>query len=118
MGSYILHGSPLTVSRIYQLEKNIHRPSTSGQDAESSPLIGDNIDPDQVFTRALDVELEKISSFYQLKELEIYGEVGEFLKDEEAYKEESHDAQEGIENGRPTNYRQAAPRQYTPQLHI
>jgi phosphate transporter len=100
--SCIVHSSPLTASRIYQLEKNIHRPSTSGQDAESSLLIGDNVDPDQVFTRALDVELEKISSFYQLKELEIYGEVGEFLKDEEAYKAESHDAQEGIEN-RPSS---------------
>jgi phosphate transporter len=99
----MLRGSPLTVSRIYQLEKNINRPLTSGQDAESSPLIGDNVDPDQVFTRALDVELEKISTFYQLKELEIYGEVGEFLKDVEAYKEESHDTQEGVENGRPSS---------------
>lgn len=95
--------SLLTASRIYQLEKNIYRPSTSGQDAESSPLIGDNVDPDQVFTRALDIELEKISTFYQLKELEIYGEVGEFLKDEAAYKAECHDAQEGLENSRPAS---------------
>jgi phosphate transporter len=103
VGSHIVHGSSLTAFRIYQLEKNVHRPSTSGQDAESSPLVEDNVDPDQVFTRALDAELEKISSFYQLKELEIYGEVGEFLKDEEAYKAESHDAQEGVESGRPSS---------------
>ena len=81
----------------------MHRPSTSGQDAESSPLIDDNVDPDQVFARALDVELEKISSFYQLKELEIYGEVGEFMKDEEAYNAESQDTQEGLETGRPVS---------------
>jgi len=31
------------------------------------------------------VELEKISSFYQLKELEIYGEVSDLLREEESY---------------------------------
>jgi phosphate transporter len=98
-----VYDTALTAFRIYQLEKNVHRPSTSGQDGESSPLIEDNVDPDEVFTRALDVELDKISSFYQLKELEIYGEVGEFLKDEEAYKAESQDTQEGVENARPTS---------------
>ena len=36
----------------------------------------------------LDVELEKVSSFYQLKELEIYGEVDSLLKDEEHFEEE------------------------------
>lgn len=99
--SHVAHGSLLTTSRIYQLEKNIHRPTTSGQDAESSPLIQENVDPDQVFTRALDAELEKISTFYQLKELEIYGEVSEFLKDEEAFKDESHDTQAAVENSKP-----------------
>jgi phosphate transporter len=53
--------------------------------------------------RALDVELEKIQSFYQLKELEIYGEVTELLKAEENYKAEAHDQQDGAaENGRPS----------------
>lgn len=33
----------------------------------------------------MDVELEKISSFYQLKELEIYGEISEFLREQETY---------------------------------
>ncbi len=46
-------------------------------------------DPDAVFRRALDQELEKICSFYQLKELEIYGEVGELMKDEESYEGET-----------------------------
>ena len=58
------------------------------EDAEASPLIG-NEDPDTVFRRALDQELEKICSFYQLKELEIYGEVGELLKDEQSYEAET-----------------------------
>ena len=56
--------------------------------------------------RALDVELEKISSFYQLKELEIYGEVSELLKEEENYEREAHDHQDGGgENGRPNTGR-------------
>jgi phosphate transporter len=63
-------------------------------------LIPTNEDPDQLFTRALDVELEKISSFYQLKELEIYGEVSEFLKDEASYAVEALDNLDGGE-GRP-----------------
>ena len=42
-----------------------------------------------MFRRALDQELEKICSFYQLKELEIYGEVGELIKDEEYYEAET-----------------------------
>lgn len=41
------------------------------------------------------MELEKISSFYQLKELEIYGEVSEFLKEEEAYETENFPQQDG-----------------------
>ena len=36
----------------------------------------------------LDAELEKVCSFYQLKELEIYGEVDSLLKDEEQYEED------------------------------
>lgn len=33
----------------------------------------------------MDTELEKICTFYQLKELEIYGEVGALLRDEESF---------------------------------
>jgi phosphate transporter len=85
------------------LERNVHRP-TSTQDAENSPLIPsiDDRDPDLVFSKYLDAELEKISSFYQLKELEIYGEVSDFLKEEETYETETHNQADGLgENGRP-----------------
>ena len=64
-------------------------------------MIPADEDPDQLFTRALDVELEKISSFYQLKELEIYGEVSEFLKDEQTYEAEALENLDGGE-GRPS----------------
>ena len=72
------------MSRIYQLEKTINQPGTQAPDAEVAPLL-DNDDPDTVFRRNLDQELEKICSFYQLKELEIYGELGDLLKDGETY---------------------------------
>jgi phosphate transporter len=46
--------------------------------------------------------LEKISSFYQLKELEIYGEVSELLRDEESYEAEARDGQlDGQASERP-----------------
>lgn len=71
------------------MEKSLNQSSTlANHDAESSPLISTD-DPDAVFRRALDQELEKICSFYQLKELEIYGEVGELMKDEHDYEEET-----------------------------
>ena len=73
------------IASIYQLEKSVNQSSTiAHQDAEASPLIGTD-DPDTVFRRALDQDLEKICAFYQLKELEIYGEVGELMKDEQSY---------------------------------
>lgn len=58
-------------------------------------------EPDKVFTRALDHELEKIGTFYQLKELEIYGELETLLRDEAEYEEE----QEGLEDGDGTRPR-------------
>lgn len=70
-------------------------------DAESSPLLDQDFDPDQLFTRALETEMEKISSFYQLKELEIYGEVEELAKDEEDYENEGHDPLDASAYGRP-----------------
>ncbi|KFZ13308.1 hypothetical protein V502_06687 [Pseudogymnoascus sp. VKM F-4520 (FW-2644)] len=69
---------------IYQLEKNANR-QHAPTDAEASPLLAANVDPDQIFTRALDVELEKISSFYQIKELEIFSEISELLAQQEEY---------------------------------
>ncbi|EMC95071.1 hypothetical protein BAUCODRAFT_35061 [Baudoinia panamericana UAMH 10762] len=79
---------------IYQLEKQINQPNgTTGKqdDGESSPLLtqsGAWDDPDKLFTKKLDDELEKICSFYQLKELEIFGEVEALLKDVEEFEEE------------------------------
>lgn len=41
-----------------------------------------------MFQHALDSELEKISSFYQLKELEIYGEIDALVRDVQSYEGE------------------------------
>ncbi|OHF02440.1 SPX domain-containing protein, partial [Colletotrichum orchidophilum] len=63
---------------IYQLEKTVHQ--TSSGDAESRPLIR-NEEPEDVFSRALGVELEKICSFYVSKEGELLDEVNQLLRD-------------------------------------
>lgn len=68
----------LSPTRIYQLEKTVHQ-SNAG-DAESRPLISGE-DPEGVFKRALDIELEKISSFYQLKEQELIDDVNRLSRD-------------------------------------
>ena len=82
---------------IYQLEQKIHAQSGrhTGVDAESSPLLPNEYvdDPDRIFSRKLDEELEKICSFYRLKELEIYGEVDALLNDVEEFEAE-HEAGE------------------------
>ena len=85
--------------RIFQLEKSVNRPV--GDDVENSPLIQPTLDPDQAFQRALDVELEKISSFYQLKELEIYGEVSDLLREEESFEAENSGQIDGHTEARP-----------------
>lgn len=78
------------LSSIYALEKSINQPSAPLlSDPEASPLLNGNSDPDTVFRRALDTELEKICSFYRLKEFEIYGEVTTLMKDEESYEAEN-----------------------------
>ncbi|KAM7220518.1 SPX domain containing protein [Rhypophila decipiens] len=74
---------------IYQLEKTVHQQIPSG-DAESRPLI-QHEDPETVFARALDVELEKISSFYVVKEKELIEEVNELLRDVGNFEEEAGD---------------------------
>jgi phosphate transporter len=72
--------------RIYSLEKQIHHPDSHGAvDSESSPLLDTSVDTDTIFRRALDAELEKICSFYQIKELTIFGEVGDVLKEQAQY---------------------------------
>lgn len=73
---------------IYQLEKNVHQPA-SGGDAESQPLMRQE-DPEAVFSRALDVELEKVTSFYSVKEREVLDEVHHLLRDVGTF-EESED---------------------------
>ncbi|KXJ87126.1 SPX domain-containing protein [Microdochium bolleyi] len=65
---------------IYHLEKSVHQAGPS--DVETRPLLN-NEDPELVFARALDVELEKISSFYTVKEKEIFDEVDDLLRDVE-----------------------------------
>ncbi|KAK5175361.1 low-affinity phosphate transporter [Saxophila tyrrhenica] len=89
---------------IYQLEKQVHAKSAADRDAvdpESSPLLsnGDLKDPDQVFTRKLDDELEKICSFYRLKELEIYGEVDALIRDVEEFDSEHAEGEIDGEGG-------------------
>ena len=74
--------------RIYQLEKSTNQTSTGPHDGDSSPLLQSD-DPDTTFRQALNHDLEKICSFYQLKELEIYGEVGDLQKDEQGYEAET-----------------------------
>ncbi|GAM86279.1 hypothetical protein ANO11243_042910 [Dothideomycetidae sp. 11243] len=83
---------------IYQLEKQINQ-SRGGvlDDGESSPLLNGNAeDPDAVFSRALDGELEKITSFFKLKEGELYSEVDGLLQDEHDF-EIDHEGFDGIE---------------------
>ncbi|UNI16178.1 low-affinity phosphate transporter [Purpureocillium takamizusanense] len=64
---------------IYHLEKSVHQSRAAG-DAESRPLIL-NEEPEEVFSRALGVELEKICSFYVAKEGELLDEVAQLTRD-------------------------------------
>ncbi|KAK6844102.1 transporter [Apiospora arundinis] len=57
---------------IYTLEKSI--PQQGNADVETRPLLRED-DPQTIFSRALDVELEKITSFHQIKEKEIFEDV-------------------------------------------
>ena len=92
---------------IYSLEREVNaRPGTAGtggrtqqQDTESSPLLGGAAgeDIDKAFVSALDHELEKICSFYQLKELEIYGELDSVLKDEAEFEAEQHNLEDAAD---------------------
>ncbi|KAL1970649.1 hypothetical protein VTN77DRAFT_4293 [Rasamsonia byssochlamydoides] len=71
---------------IYSLEKQVNRrDGHTAADAESAPLLDSAVDTDSIFRRALDAELEKICSFYQLKELAIFGEVEDVVKEESQY---------------------------------
>ncbi|KAJ5920313.1 Sodium/sulfate symporter, partial [Penicillium verrucosum] len=76
---------------IYTLEKQLNRiegPATT--DVESAPLLGaEPSNPDAVFKRALDVEMEKICSFYRKKEAEIFELANELFKDADVYLSET-----------------------------
>lgn len=81
--------NPFSPNSIYTLEKNaLH--ASSREDNEESALIasaGSAVDTDLVFRRTLDNELEKISSFYNLKESELLREVYELSMDAKTYEE-------------------------------
>jgi len=87
-------------SRIYQLEKQENsKPTHETVDNESSPLLnGAEEDSDKTFALALDRELEKICSFYQLKEMEIYGELDLVLHEEDAAENELAQSTELLQN--------------------
>ncbi len=90
----------LRFDRIYTLEKqNNQKPPPGHQNIESSLLLPETgEEPDHVFTRALDHELERICAFYQLKELELYGELDSLLKEVESYEAEVENEQlEGLQ---------------------
>ncbi|OAA47501.1 SPX domain protein [Beauveria brongniartii RCEF 3172] len=63
---------------IYNLEKNAAHARAG--DHESRPLISGD-EPEHVFSNALDIELEKICSFYVSKEGELHDEVSQLLRD-------------------------------------
>ncbi|KAF5630391.1 ATPase [Fusarium sp. NRRL 52700] len=65
---------------IYNLEKTAHQARGTTSDAESRPLINQE-DAEEVFSRALGVELEKICSFYVAKEGELLEEAAQLLRD-------------------------------------
>lgn len=79
------------LGRIYTLEKQVNRSAAdSHHDEEQTALLGSqNVDPDTTFRRMLDSELDKVCSFYRLKEFEVYGEVSSLLKDVETYEAET-----------------------------
>lgn len=94
---------------IFQLEKQVNQlgqPASTALDPESSPLLTNSTtidDPDKVFSRKLDDELEKICSFYKLKELEIYGEVEALLRDVEEFDAEHAGGEDASEDGQRRN---------------
>lgn len=90
------------LSRIYSLETQINQKNSATTDAESSPLLnGAADDPDKAFTNLLDAELEKVTSFYQLKEVEIYGELDALINDEADYEREQEDFDQEQQNAPP-----------------
>lgn len=71
------------------LEKQSLHPDEHTTDVESAPLLDNDVQSDAVFRRALEAELEKICSFYKVKEAEVFDEVDELAKDAEEYLSEA-----------------------------
>ena len=69
-------------NRIYQLEKTAH--DAAAGDGESRPLVGVE-DPEDIFRRALDAELDKIVTFYRSKEGELCDETRLLLQEVEEF---------------------------------
>ncbi|PGG99535.1 phosphate transporter [Blastomyces parvus] len=74
---------------IYSLERQVNRVDEAGENVESAPLLDASVDTDAIFRRALDGELEKICSFFQPTETDLYEEVENVVRDEEAYIQET-----------------------------
>ncbi|KAJ5477461.1 transporter [Penicillium diatomitis] len=77
---------------IYTLEKQAnHVDGQSGADVESAPLLGGAQvnNPDAVFKRALDTELDKVCTFYQQKQAEIFQTTDELLHEAMGYLSET-----------------------------
>lgn len=75
---------------IYSLEQQVRKASGQAQaDIESAPLLDSTPNTDAIFRKALDAELEKICSFYKDKELEIFKEAEEVVRDAEEYASEA-----------------------------
>ncbi|KAL4886751.1 SPX domain-containing protein [Aspergillus karnatakaensis] len=70
---------------IYSLEQQSHRLGEQTTDAESAPLLDSAPNADKIFQQALDVELDKICSFYRAKETEVLAEVDDVMRDAEEY---------------------------------
>ncbi|KAL5339054.1 SPX domain-containing protein [Aspergillus crustosus] len=70
---------------IYSLEQQSHRSNEQSTDVESAPLLDSAPNPDKIFQQALDVELDKICSFYRAKETEVLAEVDDVMRDAEEY---------------------------------
>ncbi|KXG53597.1 Sodium/sulfate symporter [Penicillium griseofulvum] len=77
---------------IYTLEKQVNRiDGHVATDVESAPLLSgiEPSNPDATFKRALDVEMDKICSFYKKKEAEIFELADELIKDADVYLSET-----------------------------
>jgi phosphate transporter len=80
------------VTRIYTLEKQVNRiDGHAATDVESAPLLSgiEPSNPDAIFKRALDAEMDKICSFYKKKEAEIFELADELIKDADVYLSET-----------------------------